>query len=344
MFAAGEVWLIKGFNKMDIDLPIFCAIMLNGYWPLQLIVYIVLRSRSGKKRELSRRKILSYAVIGCNAAVICLFRSFGINYLSGSLYVIAASSEIIFTTIFSRISGKNVTYSQYFSVFMVCCALVLALYDPDTKSFGNSPEETSQSKLIYGFVFAVSSRALSALNSVGAEKLLGKSRKTLLGVHEVSFANSFIPSLVLPCILKVDGEYTRWKTKFADGNDHMRLLGIVAICIGLTNTKFLDRVCKFTIVSRKSSVFFGVVDAAMKSAAGIGSYLMFDEDTDWTDFAAFGLVLLSFIPMITKGFRRSKTQDLSTEPTNAVENDTKDDPLLQQDYAVLPPDEDSSAE
>ena len=56
--------------------------------------------------------------------------------------------------------------------------------------------------------------------------------------------------------------------------------------------------CKFTVVSLQSSMFYSVVDAGMKSAAGFGSYLFFNEHADWSDGVGFGLVLLSSVPML----------------------------------------------
>ena len=346
-------------------LPVFTAMLLNGYWPLQLFIYARARKRSiGAPRTVPWQK---YCLLGANAGAVTLLRSFGINYLSGSLYVIAANSEIVFTTLLSVCLDKDaVTRYQLGAVLLTILALAVSLYDPASGTFfKENPGAKSAQNFRVGF--AEISRFLSALNSVLSSKLLGKDRKSRWGVMELSLFNSMVPSLLLPFVGFASGEVHDWGKELGRGwreVDYDQLKGcmmvrkpcralmcgvcvyiLLTVCVceqtepgnplngvcqqctpgavpgrcyysnegpsswfwkamfictlvALCFAKFFDRMCKFTVVSLKSSMFYSVVDAGMKSAAGFGSFLFFNEHADWSDGVGFGLVLLSFVPML----------------------------------------------
>ena len=85
-FAAGsEYWLLSWLNYIyDIKLPIFFAILQNGSWPLQGLVYLQERKiyeRSNGKRVITPTMLQSYAVLGSLNAVITLTRTVGLTSL-----------------------------------------------------------------------------------------------------------------------------------------------------------------------------------------------------------------------------------------------------------------------
>jgi hypothetical protein len=42
--ACGEVWLIKAINyNWDANVPTLCAMLVNAYWPIQMVIYYFVR-------------------------------------------------------------------------------------------------------------------------------------------------------------------------------------------------------------------------------------------------------------------------------------------------------------
>ena len=75
-----------------------CATLVNSYWPLQLLIYKYVRGHAkGPVRDAPPWK--AYLFVGSAGAVTSLMRAFGINYLSGVLYVVCSNTEVIFATV-----------------------------------------------------------------------------------------------------------------------------------------------------------------------------------------------------------------------------------------------------
>ena len=90
-------------------------------------------------------------------------------------------------------------------------------------------------------------------------------------------------------------EYHKWYTLL-----NPTLFGtliITLLCLGVTLSKHIDRLCKFTIVSETSTMFFAAVDANMKVIAGIGSFIFFDEVVYWPQVVGFGLIFGALVVM-----------------------------------------------
>ena len=49
---------------MHVVLPLGTALLLNGYWPLQLIMYGVVHSRTANPRPLTAKLVKGYMIIG----------------------------------------------------------------------------------------------------------------------------------------------------------------------------------------------------------------------------------------------------------------------------------------
>ena len=124
-------------------------------------------------------------------------------------------------------------------------------------------------------------------------RFLGKERKTRLGVLECSFFNAIIPSFVLPLVLLVIPEYTKWG--ILSGHAPSPEAIITLLCIALTAAKHTDRLSKFFIVSHASTMFFAFVDSNMKIVAGIGTFIFFSETVYWTDVVGFICIFISLL-------------------------------------------------
>jgi uncharacterized membrane protein len=112
-------------------------------------------------------------------------------------------------------------------------------------------------------------------------------------VLECSFFNAVIPSFLLPGVLAVVPEYKRWTSLTGRGPSATAVITI--LCAGLTAAKHADRLSKFFIVSRASTIFFAFVDSNMKIIAGIGTFIFFNQAVYWTDVVGFVFIFLALM-------------------------------------------------
>lgn len=127
-------------------------------------------------------------------------------------------------------------------------------------------------------------------------RFLGKDRKSAIGVTECSFSNSIIPFFTIPLLYTVMPEYRYYASDFT-GYSHGYTALLVFICLGIALAKMMDRLCKFSLVTQTSTMFFASVDCSMKIIAGIGSLIFFNETISWQQIVGFTLIIMSFIPM-----------------------------------------------
>jgi drug/metabolite transporter (DMT)-like permease len=295
--AASEIWTIKALNyEYNAEFPTLTALVLNGYWPVQMLLYYHARhTQPAPIRKYFPWK--AYALIGFSAGCVSFMRSFGINYLSGVVYVVCANTEVIFAALLSSlVLGKHVNRFQIFAIGLVIGALVFAILDPKTWKFekGGDPQHPTSNHFAIGIALTIASRFLSAVNSILAEKMLGKNKKSPWGIHELCITQALVPSFVLPFTLLISQEQRNWSKLSDPGTPGMTVLAVILVAMSLT--KLVDRTCKMCIISRKSSIFFEGVDALMKSVAGAGSFMIWSDretDTKWNDFVSLGLIVLS---------------------------------------------------
>jgi drug/metabolite transporter (DMT)-like permease len=113
-------------------------------------------------------------------------------------------------------------------------------------------------------------------------------------VLECSFFNAFIPCIVLPAVLLVAPEYQRWGDHLG-GRNAANSLGVAGLLLTICLAKYVDRVSKFTVVSKASTMFYAVVDSNMKLIAGIGTIVFFRESLTWGQVTGFFIIFMSLI-------------------------------------------------
>ena len=118
-----------------------------------------------------------------------------------------------------------------------------------------------------------------------------------MGVLECSLANSIIPSLVIPFVLLFIPEYHKWNEQLT-GRSAYATAVVLLLCASITIFKHADRLCKFSIVSQASTMFFAAIDANMKVVAGVGTFLFFGEDAKWCQIVGFILVFFALFLMV----------------------------------------------
>ena len=303
--ACNEYWLVNWLGSLyNIKLAILFALFQNSTWPIQILYYIYLRRRDSSSRMVTKEMLRNYTILGCLSSFITLTRTIGLTTLPPTLYVICANTEIVFETIMTKmILKKDVNQFQLLAVLLVIAGVSISLYNPRTHRYGHN-ENVSQSELIAGVILSIASRFASSLNTISAEKFLGKDRKSYYGVLEVSIANSLIPSFILPLALLVAPEYHQWKSLSSfHGIDQFV---IAMLCIGIALSKYADRLCKFSIVHAASTLFYAVVDANMKVVAGIGSFIFFNEKIFWPQILGFVMIVGSMAVSILNKYLVNK--------------------------------------
>ena len=114
-----------------------------------------------------------------------------------------------------------------------------------------------------------------------------------MGVLECSFFNALVPCFVLPLVLIVAPEYKRWD--HLTGRNTWNTLGVAGLCAIVCLAKYCDRVSKFTVVSKASTMFYAVTDSNMKLVAGIGTLIFFHEALTWGQVIGFFLIFISLL-------------------------------------------------
>ena len=102
--SSAEVLLVKLMNSdpVHVMLPLGTALLLNGYWPLQLVVYAVVWSRTKTPRPLTGKLVGGYLVIGVLAGLVSALRCIGISYMPSFVYVIISTADLPINTLLSR--------------------------------------------------------------------------------------------------------------------------------------------------------------------------------------------------------------------------------------------------
>jgi drug/metabolite transporter (DMT)-like permease len=269
--------------------------VINAYWPLQLVIYYYVRQHQPAPIR-DEFPWTAYTLIGISAGAVTFMRSFGIVYLSGILYVVCANTEIVFVALLSYfVLGQNVNLYQITAIILVIGSVIFATLDPTTWTFDTGGNANSTPKeFVIGVVLTVFSRFLSACNSVVAQKMLGKNKKSPWGVHELCIAQALAPTVILPFTLLISQENKKWGELTSNPNTPgLTALGFIFFALAIT--KLVDRTCKMSIIGAKSTIFFEGVDAGMKAIAGVGAYLFWPrlEPAKWNHFFSLGVMLLS---------------------------------------------------
>jgi drug/metabolite transporter (DMT)-like permease len=295
--ASSEIWTMKAItNDYHADLPTLCTMVINAYWPLQLVIYYYVRQTQDPPiRKEFPWKV--YAILGISQGCTTFMRSFGIIYLTGIVYVVCANTEIVFVALLSYfVVGKNVNAYQVAGVVLIILALLFAVVDTTTWTFesdgGNS--NSTHEQFITGVTLTIISRFLSACNSLIAAQMLGKNKKSPWGVHELCIAQALAPTIVLPFTLLISKENERW-SELSTNTDTPGHTALGFILLALALTKLVDRTCKMSIIQAKSAIYFEGVDALMKAVAGIGSFLFWrsTDKSSWNDFVSLGVIMIA---------------------------------------------------
>ena len=201
------------------------------------------------------------------------------------------------------------------SVVLAISAMFCVTFDPKNGCF--KCKDKNVAATVDGIVFALLSRMLSSFNSVLAQKLLGKDKKSRWGVMELSLFNSLIPSIGIPFVLFFTREHENWGAKFGEIPPAKHTLALLLLTL-LPLSKFLDRLSKFTIISRRGSIFFSVLDSVRKCVVGLGSAAFFNEPLNWMDGVGYGLMVASFFAD-TMGGKQAKSEKQVVDDKEDIE-------------------------
>ena len=291
--AASETWLIN-WLKIDyfIELPIFFGLLQNSGWPISLFIYILSNDR--KSRNITSIMYRNYLILGILASFVSITKVSGLTTLPAVLYTIASNTEIVFETVMTKvILNRSISILQAIAVSLVCIGVIISVYNPVTKTWGDS---VSKRDLIIGLILTISSRFASSLNSILADKFLKIDTKSYIGCLECAIVNSIIPFFLLPSILIFIPEYKTWNEDLIGFNKKGTVI-VTLLCFAIAITKNADRLSKFFIISKSSTMYFAAIDANMKVITGIGSFFLFDEIYYWPQILGFMLIIIALVIM-----------------------------------------------
>ena len=211
---------------------------------------------------------------------------------------------------------RAVTWAQILAVCLVLAGVAVTLTNPKSGAFAEGDDKavnTSQEKIFFGMLMALASRFASSLNTILAEKFLGKDAKSKIGVAECAVANSVIPFFIVPFGLLISPEVKDWPDQLISGNQG-RTTVIFFLSVSLCISKHIDRLSKYGIVNASSTIFFAGIDSMMKILAGIGSFAFFGEEITWTKILGFGLIIVSVVVLYKDKHDKTSTPSPKNTP------------------------------
>jgi len=301
--AGSEYWLLDWLKiNFQIELPIFFALVQNASFPIQGLYYLYEKKKyalehDGEERVIDAGKYKSYCILGSLNAVVTLSRTVGLTSLPPTIYAIIANTEIVFEGLMTRFYlGRKLTSYQLVSIFLVVAAVLLSLWDPKKGTYGAAGESGySRSKTIrIGIGISLLSRLASSINTILADRFLGRDRKTRIGVYECAFFNALIPFCVIPLALAVVPEQKIW-AQHLGGRNALNTFTVTAVTLMICLAKWGDRISKFSVVQKASTMLFAIIDANMKLVAVVGTLLFFREEVTTGQLIGFGLIFMSLL-------------------------------------------------
>jgi drug/metabolite transporter (DMT)-like permease len=301
--AGSEYWLLDWLKlNFQIELPIFFALVQNASFPLQGLYYLHEKRKyalehDGEERVIDAQKYKSYCILGSLNAVVTLSRTIGLTSLPPTIYAIIANTEIVFEGLMTRFYlGRKLTVYQILSIVFVVTAVLLSMWDPANSTFGAEGESSAgkadSSKIRLGISISLLSRFTSSINTILADRFLGRDRKTRIGVYECAFFNAIIPFAVIWFALLFSAEATTWASQLT-GKSTMNTFTITCVVTMICFAKWGDRISKFSVVQKASTMLFAIVDANMKFIAVIGTLVFFRQQVTIGQLFGFAFIFLS---------------------------------------------------
>ena len=287
--SASEVLLVKGLNHYDVEMAVLTAMLLNGYWPVQLVMYAALRNKH-PTRPLTFRVVKGHIIIGAVAALVSLLRCIGLVGMPGSVYVVISCSDVIFNTMLSKLFLKKKFVSLHY-VAVALTMLAIAMLGRHSVASNTEPPEPIP---FWPVCSALGSALLSAVNSVLSEFVMAKdaSMHPLVSVAEVSFFNSFVPFALLPIAMLLLDEQKLYADKWQMISASAVTVAVLTIALGLAISKMIDRLCKFYIIALSGAFFFALLDTFRRMATGLLAVWLFKEAFTFEKLLALFLTAL----------------------------------------------------
>lgn len=301
--AGSEYWLLNWLKlNFQIELPIFFALVQNASFPLQGLYYLHEKKKyavenDGQERVIDAGKYKSYCILGALNAVVTLSRTIGLTSLPPTVYAIIANTEIVFEGLMTRFYlRRKLTIYQNISIAFVVIAVLLSLWDPKKGTFGREGKGSGSSSraIQIGIGVSLLSRFASSINTILADRFLGRDRKTRIGVYECAFFNALIPFCVIPLALLADSEQKQWSVQLT-GRNSLNTFTVTMVVIMICFAKWGDRISKFSVVQKASTMLFAIVDANMKFVAVLGTLLFFHQHVTIGQLIGFAFIFLSLL-------------------------------------------------
>jgi drug/metabolite transporter (DMT)-like permease len=341
--AGSEYWLLNWLKiYFQIELPIFFALVQNASFPLQGLYYLYEKRNyaieNGHERVIDAQKYKSYCILGALNGIVTLSRTIGLTSLPPTLYAIIANTEIVFEGFLTRFYlGRKLRKYQILSIIFVICGVLVSLWDPVKGTFGKEDDShnTNSKTLVTGILVSLLSRITSSINTILADRFLGRDRKTRIGVYECAFFNALIPFCVIPLAFIFDNETAHWSNQL-NGRNTLNTFTVTAVVTMICLAKWGDRISKFSVVQKASTMLFAILDANMKFIAVVGTFIFFHEKIIGGEIIGFIFIVFSLIvSLYDKKIKLEEEERKETEARDFEAEVEQEGGLRESELSVL---------
>uniref|UniRef100_A0A7S1C5Y7 Sugar phosphate transporter domain-containing protein n=1 Tax=Bicosoecida sp. CB-2014 TaxID=1486930 RepID=A0A7S1C5Y7_9STRA len=305
--ASTDVLVVKSLNyKLEVRLPLYCALMLNAYGPLWAPIYAGVRWKWWPDHSITWPRVRAYTVLSLFGSVGTPLRMFGMNSLPGSVYVVVSTSNLVFSALLQKALFPSRRRTVFHNLAVGLCASAIILV-----SLGEEKEEDKQvcdagscvDNYAVGFAAVLCAAFLDATKTAVTDRLLDKGArhgpKAALTVFELLLFNAMVQPVMISCILAFSDEKDLWGETFAYVSAQGNTAALVGFSVLLGIGKLTARFSKYQTVAFKTAFFFVLVDTVRRMLTGLAAMVFLGESVTYNKLMG---IALSTCGVLTYGY------------------------------------------
>ncbi|KAJ6240840.1 hypothetical protein M0813_23938 [Anaeramoeba flamelloides] len=313
--------LVKYLNEyLNIVFPWFTVMLLTGGWPINMFFFFVRYIKRKGRHKLSRWSFGAYAFLGFLDATRMSLMSFGMNYLSGSTYMVLKGTNVIFVVIMTKMFLPNRVLMplHWLSVVFFAGSMgVLAIGGEED----HTHQTTSKNHFLIGFLCTITSTFVNSVQSIIAEKYfrkLKKNHRSFTRASELASFNglfSFIFASILPFAV---GEHQQWIRTFSSQSFHNKHKIFILACLGILVSSQPSYLFKFSLTDFISAFYVAILNMIRRLLVVILCVLLYNESLGWSKIVSIILMMIGFV-MYLHASRKVKKNRQQESPKKATE-------------------------
>ncbi|KAJ3452572.1 hypothetical protein M0813_03067 [Anaeramoeba flamelloides] len=290
--------VVKYLNEyLHIVFPWFTVMLLTGGWPINLFFFIVRYMKRKSRHKLSRWSFGAYAFLGFLDALRMSLMSFGMNYLSGSTYMVLKGTNVIFVVIMTKMFLPNRVLMplHWLSVVFFAGSMgVLAVGGEENQSH----HTTSKNYFLIGFICTITSSFVNSAQSIIAEKYFRKLKKdgrSFTRASELASFNglfSFLFASILPFAV---GEHQQWIKTFSSQSFQNKHIIFIVCCLLIFASSQPSYLFKFSLTDFLSAFFVAILNMIRRLLVVILCVILYNESFGWSKIVSIVLMMIGFV-------------------------------------------------